>query len=276
MSNSRQVLPILAGGGTRLSAHVGILQGLHDLDLTFDHLVGVSGGSIVAALYAAGKPLQELYRLAIETNFNQFLGQSLITLFRKGGLSTGRVFEEWVDDQLRGICFKDLDMNLFIIASDVATGEPVIFSKVNSPDLKVSRAVRFSISIPIIFSFNEHQNQILVDGSILSEDALLRDWAGDGTPAICFRLRGTASGENHSKSYIPIINYLTLLIRSFMTTMSREYVHDEFWHNTVVVETGCTSPIAFNLSHQQKVELYEKGYHTTINVVSNKVLLHGF
>jgi len=274
MDGNKQVLPILAGGGTRLPAHVGILKGLEDLNLSFDHLVGVSGGSIVAALYAAGKPLQELYTLALETKFNQFLGQSLITLISKGGLSTGKVFEEWIDDQLRGICFKDLDTNLYIVASDVATGEPVVFSKQESPDLKVSKAVRFSMSIPIIFSFNEYQDRILVDGSILSEDALLRDWVGDGTPAICFRLRSSASGERYSKSSIPIINYLTLLIRSFMTTMSREYVHDEFWHNTVVIETGDTSPITFNLSQQQKEALYEIGYRTTVEVVPNKVLFH--
>ncbi len=274
MGGNKQVLPILAGGGTRLPAHVGILKGLEDLNLSFDHLVGVSGGSIVAALYAAGKPLQELYTLALETKFNQFLGQSLITLISKGGLSTGKVFEEWIDDQLRGICFKDLDTNLYIVASDVATGEPVVFSKQESPDLKVSKAVRFSMSIPIIFSFNEYQDRILVDGSILSEDALLRDWVGDGTPAICFRLRSSASGERYSKSSIPIINYLTLLIRSFMTTMSREYVHDEFWHNTVVIETGDTSPITFNLSQQQKEALYEIGYRTTVEVVPNKVLFH--
>ena len=274
MDGNKQVLPILAGGGTRLPAHVGILKGLEDLNLSFDHLVGVSGGSIVAALYAAGKPLQELYTLALETKFNQFLGQSLITLISKGGLSTGKVFEEWVDDQLRGICFKDLDTNLYIVASDVATGEPVVFSKQESPDLKVSKAVRFSMSIPIIFSFNEYQDRILVDGSILSEDALLRDWVGDGTPAICFRLRSSASGERYSKSSIPIVNYLTLLIRSFMTTMSREYVHDEFWHNTVVIETGDTSPITFNLSQQQKEALYEIGYRTTVEVVPNKVLFH--
>ncbi len=275
MDGNKRVLPILAGGGTRLPAHVGILKGLQDLDLTFDHLVGVSGGSIVAALYAAGKPLQELYTLALETQFNQFLGQSLITLISKGGLSTGNVFEAWMDDQLQGICFKDLDMNLFIVASDVATGEPVVFSKENSPELRVSKAVRFSMSIPIIFTFNEYKDHILVDGSILSEDALLRDWAGDGTPAICFRLRSSTSGERYSKSNIPIVNYLTLLIRTFMTTMSREYVHDEFWHNTVVVETGNSSPITFSLSQQQKEDLYETGYRTTVEVVPMKVLFHG-
>ena len=153
------------------------LKGLQDLDLSFDHLVGVSGGSIVAALYAAGKPLQELYTLALETKFNKFLGQSLITLISKSGLSTGNVFEAWIDDQLRGIYFKDLDMNLYIVASDVATGEPVVFSKEETLDLKVSKAVRFSMLIPIIFTFNEYKDQILVDGSIFSEDALLRDWA---------------------------------------------------------------------------------------------------
>jgi len=274
MDGNRHVLPILAGGGTRLSAHVGILQALQDLDLTFTHLVGVSGGSIVAALYATGKPVAELYKLVLETQFSQFLGQSLITLIRKGGLSTGNIFEEWVDEQLDGACFKDLKMDLFIVASDVATGEPVVFSKQNSPDLKVSRAVRFSMSIPIIFSFNQYKDHLLVDGSILSEDALLRDWAGDGTPAICFRLRSSANSVNCMKSHFPIVNYLTLLIRAFMTTMSREYVHNEFWHNTVVVDTGESSPITFSLSQQQKADLYEIGYRTTMDVVPIKVLAH--
>jgi NTE family protein len=131
------------------------------------------------------------------------------------------------------------------------------------------------MSIPIIVTFNEYKDQILVDGSILSEDALLRDWAGDGTPAICFQLRSTGSGERYSKSHIPIVNYLTLLIRTFMTTMSREYVHDELWHNTVVVEIGNTSPITFSLSQQQKEDLYETGYRTTVEVVPMKVLFHG-
>ena len=76
------------------------------------------------------------------------------------------------------------------------------------------------------------------------------------------------------KSHFPIVNYLTLLIRSFMTTMSRENVHNEFWHNTVVVDTGESSPITFSLSQQQKADLYEIGYRTTMEVVPIKVLAH--
>ena len=44
------IVPILAGGGTRLPAHIGVLQALNELQIDFSHLVGVSGGSIIASL----------------------------------------------------------------------------------------------------------------------------------------------------------------------------------------------------------------------------------
>ncbi|MEY8214585.1 MAG: patatin-like phospholipase family protein, partial [Colwellia sp.] len=49
-----KIVPILAGGGTRLPAHLGVLCALQQLELQFDHIVGVSGGSIVASFFASG------------------------------------------------------------------------------------------------------------------------------------------------------------------------------------------------------------------------------
>lgn len=48
------ITPILAGSGARLPAHVGVLQALKELGYGYRHLVGVSGGSVIAAL--AAKP----------------------------------------------------------------------------------------------------------------------------------------------------------------------------------------------------------------------------
>lgn len=269
---SQKVVPIFAGGGTRLPAHVGILQALHEFDINFDHLVGVSGGSIVSSLYAAGLSIPEIKHIALNTDYNQFREFSLIKLIRNGGLSSGDVFERWVDRLLNGKTFKDLKYNLHIVATDVARGKPVIFNKERTPDIKVSLAVRFSMSIPLVFSFKTFGKHLMVDGSILSEDALHRDWAKDGTPVICFRLKGDYEYDDVKvKGMFPIVSYINLLIRTFMTTISREYINDAFWHNTVVVNTGVSSAVDFTMTLEQKEALFFKGYHTASKILPIKV-----
>ncbi|WP_210401718.1 patatin-like phospholipase family protein [Lacimicrobium sp. SS2-24] len=271
-SKIQEIIPIFSGGGTRLPAHIGILAALKDLEIGFRHLVGVSGGSIVSALYSAGMPLSEIRQLALETNFRQFRGFSLIRLLRDGGLSSGDKFEKWMDRQLKSKTFEQLELDLHIVATDVNGGGPVIFNRVNSPTMRVSQAVRFSMSIPLIFSFKSYKEHLLVDGAILSEDALFRDWAGDGTPSVCFRLKS----ENEFKplvkrSWIPLTQYILLLIRTFMTALSREYVNASYWHNTVVINTGTLSAVDFDMTAEQKDILFELGYETAKSILPTKI-----
>ena len=154
------IVPILAGGGTRLPAHIGVLQALKELQVNFSHIVGVSGGSIIASLYAVGLSIEEIKHIAVTTNYNQFRGFSLLGLIRNGGLSSGDVFEQWVYRHLDGRTFAELDYHLHIVATDVKTGRPVIFNRDRTPGMKISQAVRFSMSIPLIFSFKTGQCQI--------------------------------------------------------------------------------------------------------------------
>lgn len=268
----KKIVPILAGGGTRLPAHVGILQALDEYNIPFDTIVGVSGGSIISSLFASGLSLAEVKHVALNTDYSQFRGFSLIKLIRNGGLSSGDVFERWIDRLLNGKTFKDMKYDLHVVATDVARGKPVIFNKEKTPDVKVSLAVRFSMSIPLVFSFKKFDEHLMVDGSILSEDALHRDWAQDGTPVICFRLKGDYEYDDiQVKGLFPIVQYVSLLIRTFMTTISREYINEAFWHNTVVVNTGTSSAVDFNMSTEQKEALYFKGYHTAIKILPIKV-----
>lgn len=270
--NTQKIVPILAGGGTRLPAHVGILQALDEFDIKFDHIVGVSGGSIISSLFACGLTIAEIKHVALNTDYTKFRGYSLIKLLRNGGLSSGDVFERWIDRLLHGKTFKEMKYNLHIVATDVARGKPVIFNKENTPDLKVSLAVRFSMSIPLVFSFKTFNNHLMVDGSILSEDALHRDWANDGTPVVCFRLKGDYEYDDIKiKGMFPIVQYVSLLIRTFMTTISREYINEAFWHNTVVVNTGISSAVDFSMTLAQKEALYFKGYHTATKILPIKV-----
>jgi NTE family protein len=260
----QRIVPVLAGGGTRLPAHVGVLTALADMGIGYDHIVGVSGGSVVASLAAAGKDLDELKVLLRTVNFVQFRGYSLVNLIRNGGLSNGKRFEQWMESQLGTLRFRDLERNLHVVATDVRSGLPVVFNRANSPDLSVARAVLYSISIPLLFPFHHHGEHVLVDGSILAEDSLFRDWAGDRTPVVCFRMRDKRIAAAHPvRKYLPVADYLFMLIRTFMSTISREYLSESLWLSTVLIETEGMSPLEFNMTPEQKQSLFDLGYATT-------------
>ena len=263
-STSQYIVPILAGGGTRLPAHVGVLTALRDMDYRYRHIVGVSGGSVVAALAAFGKSPEDMRQLFRDVDFSQFRGYSLVNLILRGGLSNGKRFEHWLEGEIDGACFKDSPIDLNVVATDVRSGQPVIFNRANTPELSVARAVLFSISIPLLFPFHHYGRHVLTDGSILAEDGLFRDWSGDHTPIFCFRLRDTRVAAEHlSRRILPVADYLFMLMRTFMSTLSREYMSDALWLNTVLIETEGMSPLEFHMTPGQKNSLFDAGYNTT-------------
>jgi NTE family protein len=267
-----KVVPVLAGGGTRLSAHIGVLQALQDLNIDYRHIVGVSGGSIVAALSALGRTPAELRTLACEKDFAQFKGRSLLRLLREGGLSSGNEFERWVEQETASATFRNVPGNLHIVATDVRAQAPVVFSRDTTPDLKVARAVRFSMGIPLIFTYKYYDKKLLVDGSILAEDALRWDWAKDGTAALFIRMRANPEvGVPVEERLFPLPDYLRMLVRTFMTSISREYVRDAYWARTLIVETGEMTPLEFNLSMSQKDRLYQMGYEQAMTYLPLKL-----
>ncbi|MDJ0688993.1 MAG: patatin-like phospholipase family protein [Xenococcaceae cyanobacterium MO_188.B32] len=275
LQNSKpiELVPVLEGGGTRLSAHIGILKALKELNIHFERLVGVSGGSIVTALYASGLSLEEIESLIVNTDFNKYLSFSLIRLIRKGGFCSGDGFENWMDDKLKGITFRELKTELHIVATDIKRGCSVIFDRHTTPDLPVSLAVRFSMSIPLMFAFKPFGDYLMTDGCVLSEESLHRDWSEEGTPVLCFRLRGEYDNEDVKiNPFFPLPSYVNLLMRTFITAMSREYINEKFWHKTVIVDTGKSSPVDFSISREQKLELVKRGYETTLEIVPWKIL----
>jgi NTE family protein len=265
------LVPVLAGGGTRLAAHVGVLAALGDLGVRYETLVGVSGGGIVAALHAAGWSPARLLDLAMDVDFVRFRSRSVIELIRRGGLCSGNVFERWIDDLLEGRRFTDLDRDLALVATDVRSSRAVVFERRTTPTVKVSYAVRCSMGIPLVFSFLPWGDGLVVDGSILSEDALHASWAGDDIPVCLFRLRGGAGATPQPLNrWFPLSSYVYMLIRTFMTTISREFVDVRYWPRTVVIDSGDYSPLEFRLDHEQKKDLFQRGYDTTMRVLPMK------
>lgn len=56
-----------------------------------------------------------------------------------------------------------------------------------------------------------------------------------------------------------------------MTTISREYINDAFWHNTVVVNIGNYSAVDFSMTIEQKQALFDIGLKTAEEVLPIKL-----
>lgn len=85
------------------------------------------------------------------------------------------------------------------------------------------------MSITVFFSLQTYKEHILVDGAVLSEGAFFKDWAGNLTIVIFFRLKSDhVIAQKFKKSWLPLSQYVNMSLSLFMTAVSREYVHDNY------------------------------------------------
>lgn len=159
----------LSGGGARGFAHAGALLAIEEAGLKPDAIAGVSAGSVIAVLYAAGiKPLR-MADIFARSGFRDFAELSL----GEGGFFKIEKFKNFV---LRAIGsyrkIEDLPIPTFLGATDLDHGKPVAFSTGDIGD-----AMMASCSIPIVFKPVEIDGVKYVDGGVLRNHPawILRD-----------------------------------------------------------------------------------------------------
>lgn len=269
-----QIVPILSGGGTRFPAHVGVLRALEELGVGFRRLVGLSGGSIVAALYAAGATATEIEQWACETDFRSLVRFAAPRLLFRGGMCSGKTFEAWLDERLHGATFGDLDLDLAVVATDIRLRRAVVFSRDTTPELRVARAVRFSTGIPVLFDYQRYGAAILVDGEILANEILLTETQRQETPAFTFEVEAAIRPPSPPSRRFRLADYFSLLADTFTYATSTRRLGPWAWNHTVLIDVGTVPPVKLNLSIEEKRALVKRGYQTTLDVLPVKLRNH--
>ncbi len=149
---------VLGSGGARGFAHLGILQVLNEEKVEIDLVVGCSAGAIFGALWCAGLDLYRIERLFTYPGFAKKLLDPTVS---KEGLIKGDKILELIRLLTKDMSFADLRIPLAVIATDIETGELVIFTEGS-----VAQAVRASISIPGFVKPYRYQGRLLVDGAV--------------------------------------------------------------------------------------------------------------
>ena len=149
----------LGGGAARGFAHIGVIQVLEEAGIRPDLVVGTSAGSLVAALYAAGRTGSELARVALA------MDESAITdwSFPGRGMIRGDALARYVREQTGGRTIEQLPMPLGIVATDLDNGLAMLFQRGD-----VGLAVRASSAVPAVFQPVNIGGREYVDGGLVS------------------------------------------------------------------------------------------------------------
>ena len=153
----------LSSGGSRTLAHIGVVRLLREAGIPVDMIAGSSGGALVGALVAAGWTNQRMAEFARKLGEVNTWRNWDINLPPRAGLIKGRRARDLIDGWLEGRHFSDLEIPLYVVATDLSTGEEVVFD--SGP---VADAVRASISIPGVANPWHYQGRFLVDGAAVS------------------------------------------------------------------------------------------------------------
>ena len=151
----------LGGGAARGFAHVGVIQVLEEAGLKPDLVVGTSAGSVVAAFYASGKDGAQLQKAA-ETMEEATITDWTVPLLGRG-MMRGDGLARYISKQTGGRRIEELKMPLGIVATDLKTGEGVLFQRGD-----IGTAVRASSSVPSVFEPVRIGNREFVDGGLVS------------------------------------------------------------------------------------------------------------
>ncbi len=158
----RKVGLVLGSGSAKSLSHIGVLKLLEEMDIKIDYIAGSSIGAMIGGAYAAGISIKEIEDIALKTDLTSSVKYFLPTI-PKSGLISGVKVKEFLRNVVGDINIKDLKIPFAATATDILTGQEIIFNKGN-----LVEAIRASISVPIIFQPVIHNDQILVDGGLVN------------------------------------------------------------------------------------------------------------
>ncbi|MDR0277879.1 MAG: patatin-like phospholipase family protein [Paucimonas sp.] len=184
---------VLSGGAARGLAHIGVLKALEEQGVKIDAIAGTSMGAVIGGLYASGYTVAELEKLARSIDWQQalsdapprkdvpfrrkqddrdFLVKQKISFRDDGslGLPLGVIQGQNLALLLESLLahtsdtrdFNKLPIPFRAVATDIASGEKVVFSRGHLPQV-----IRASMSIPAVFAPVELDGRLLVDGGMV-------------------------------------------------------------------------------------------------------------
>ena len=156
----RSVGVVMAGGGARAFAHIGVLQELEAAGIVVDRVAGCSVGAIVAGVYSTGVDAATVHDLCYAefVRAQPFSDYTLPTV----SLAKGKRTREGLRRHLGGRTIEALPRQFRCNSVDMMARDSVAHR-----EGELSEAVIASVSLPVLFPPRPDGDRLLIDGGVL-------------------------------------------------------------------------------------------------------------
>lgn len=254
-----------AGAANRGIAYLGVLKYMEENDLLkLERFVGVSIGSFVGICFILGYSAEDLIKMVIDKQLLEFQDISIHSFFNNSSILEGEKYRKWIWETIE----KKIDpmitmLELYRITSiDLYIGSVCInnskgnymeyFNHVSHSDIPLYYAIIASMSIPFVFPPVVINDKMYIDGGVINNFPM-----------------DLLKGENawgfyiSSKDIIPRVgdvSYFTKMYQIFTSgNMKRK---NDSRVNVVCIDARDYMIIDFNLSIDNKITLFERGYNS--------------
>jgi NTE family protein len=229
----------LGSGGARGFAHLGVIKVLRDEGIPIDMIAGSSMGAMVGCFYGAGLDVDRLYKLSRAFKRKYYLDFTV----PKMGFIAGKRVKELIRIFTHGKEIQDLDIPVAVVATDLVSGEKVVFKEGSIAD-----AVRASIAIPGIFTPEKLGGRLLIDGGVIDRIpvSVVKEMGADIVIAV---------DVSHVKTNAEITSIFDVIMQSI---------------DIMQMELVATREIASDIMIKPRVEMYSSRAFTNIDdIIAN-------
>ena len=147
----------LGGGGARGFAHIGVLKAFEEYGVNCDMCVVTSVGSLVGALYCAGRTADEIYAYGEKLDMKDIRSKNLLVSASTDGI------KKVVENNVGAINIEDLPKKFCAVSTDLVSAREILLTEGN-----LALAVSASCCVPQFFKPVVMGDLHLVDGGLLN------------------------------------------------------------------------------------------------------------
>ena len=294
---------VFSGGGLRgIPSYVGALKALEETGIIdgVQCYAGASIGAVFATLVSVGYTHQQLYEFVQGFQYEMVKDIKILRIMDTFGIESGdkveKLIQLMIDYKTKstgtgagttagtttgtttgttgsggggGLTFAEhyalFKKRLLINATCLETGQIEIFDHEKTPNLQISKALRMTISVPVLFTPVKWNDKTYVDGGLL-----------DNFPIKYFDPEvtlGIRCGSNMENGTWEIDSFETFCYRSWeciYQEMSRMRLGDTTNYYVITINS-CLNLLNITLTREQRRKAYKTGYTTVINYLQKKL-----